>query len=115
MARTNQFFNKVVERIEKLDAEDRRRQFKALADEIGFLESVFNTLSEGILVVNADGLLLYSNAAADRLTATDDAVGEISYAVGIHDPLYFSKLFKKNYGMTPREYRLMHKKRFDTD
>ena len=53
--------------------------------------------------------------ATDRLTATEDAVGEISYAVGIHDPLYFSKLFKKNYGMTPREYRLMHKKRFDTD
>ena len=50
MARTNQFFSKVVDRIEKLDAEDRRRQFKALADEIGFLESVFNTLSEGILV-----------------------------------------------------------------
>lgn len=84
MARTNQFFNKVVERIEKLDAEDRRRQFKALADEIGFLESVFNTLSEGILVVNADGLLLYSNAAADRLTATALANGR---GKPIHDLL----------------------------
>lgn len=84
MARTNQFFSKVVDRIEKLDAEDRRRQFKALADEIGFLESVFNTLSEGILVVNADGLLLYSNAAADRLTATALANGR---GKPIHDLL----------------------------
>ena len=70
MARTHQFIDKVVDRIDKLDAEDRRRQFRALADEIGFLESIFNTLSEGILVVDAKGLLLYSNAAADRLAAT---------------------------------------------
>ena len=51
MAHTDKFFSKVVDRIDKLDSADRRRQFKALADEIGFLESVFNTLSEGILVV----------------------------------------------------------------
>ena len=75
MARTHQFFSKVADRIGRLDAEGLRRQFKALADEIGFLESVFNTLSEGILVVNADGLLLYSNAAADRLAAAPLANG----------------------------------------
>jgi len=75
MAHTEQFFSKVADRIEKLDAADRRRQFKALADEIGFLESIFNTLSEGILVVNADGSLIYSNASAERLTATPLARG----------------------------------------
>ncbi len=75
MARTHQFFSKVADRIGRLDAEGLRRQFKALADEIGFLESVFNTLSEGILVVNADGLLLYSNAAAGRLAAAPLANG----------------------------------------
>ena len=69
MAHTEQFFHKVADRIDKLDAADRRRQFKALADEIGFLESVFNTLSEGLLVIDAEGLLVYSNAAAERLTA----------------------------------------------
>ena len=69
MAHTDKFFSKVVDRIDKLDSADRRRQFKALADEIGFLESVFNTLSEGILVVDAQGILIHSNAAAERLTA----------------------------------------------
>ena len=69
MAHTDKFFSKVADRIDKLDSADRRRQFKALADEIGFLESVFNTLSEGILVVDAQGLLVHSNAAAERLTA----------------------------------------------
>lgn len=68
MAHTNKFFKKVADRIDKLDAEDRRRQFTALAEEIGFLESIFNTLSEGILVVSVEGHLLYSNASAERLT-----------------------------------------------
>lgn len=48
--------------------------------------------------------------AADRLTETNDTINEISYEVGINDPLYFSKLFKKTYSMTPKEYRLMHRK-----
>lgn len=69
MTHTNTFFSKVADRIDKLDAADRRRQFKALADEIGFLESIFNTLSEGLLVVDAGGLLVYSNASAERLAA----------------------------------------------
>ena len=63
------FFKKVAARIDKLDAADRRQQFEALANEIGFLESVFNTLSEGILVIDATGALLYSNLMAARLTA----------------------------------------------
>lgn len=69
MAHTDNFISKVVDRIDKLDSVDRRRQFKALADEIGFLESVFNTLSEGIIVVASDGTLIHSNASAERLTA----------------------------------------------
>ncbi|MBE6597631.1 MAG: AraC family transcriptional regulator [Ruminococcaceae bacterium] len=48
--------------------------------------------------------------AAEALTETESSIGEISYSVGISDPLYFSKLFKKTYGMTPREYRGVHKR-----
>lgn len=46
--------------------------------------------------------------AADRLTDTSDPISEISYSVGINDALYFSKLFKKIYGMPPKEYRFMY-------
>ena len=63
------FFKKVADRIDKLDAADRRHQFEALANEIGFLESVFNTLSEGVLVIDASGMLMYSNSIAERLAA----------------------------------------------
>lgn len=46
--------------------------------------------------------------AESRLTYTLDTVSEISYAVGINDPLYFSKMFKKIYGMSPKEYRSIY-------
>ena len=62
------FFDKVAQRLDKLDAADRRRQFRQLADEIGFFESVFDTLKEGVIVVSPGGDLLYANAAAEALT-----------------------------------------------
>ena len=62
------FFDKVAQRLDKLDSADRRRQFRQLADEIGFFESVFDTLREGVLVVSSAGDLLYANNAAEALT-----------------------------------------------
>ena len=64
----NVFFDKVAELLDKLDAADRRRQFRLLADELGFFESIFNALQEGIVVVSSDGMLLYANNAAETLT-----------------------------------------------
>ena len=43
--------------------------------------------------------------AAELLRETDDTVGEVGYAVGIEDPLYFSKCFKRTYGASPSAYR----------
>ncbi|MCD8186956.1 MAG: AraC family transcriptional regulator [Rikenellaceae bacterium] len=39
------------------------------------------------------------------LLSTDLAVGEISGRVGVEDPAYFSRLFKKHTGLTPLQYR----------
>ena len=35
-------------------------------------------------------------------------ISEVAYACGFRDPTYFSKLFKKKAGYTPKKYRLMH-------
>lgn len=45
------------------------------------------------------------SVAASKLSDTELSVSEICASVGIGDPLYFSKLFKRVYGMSPREYR----------
>lgn len=48
------------------------------------------------------------SVAADKLMETTATISEISYSVGIHDSLYFSKLFKKTYGVAPKEYRMAY-------
>ena len=48
--------------------------------------------------------------AAMRLIGSELPVKEIAFSVGMDDPLYFSKLFKREYGTSPVKYRLMHKK-----
>ncbi len=43
--------------------------------------------------------------AAVMLKETDLTVSEISQAVGIRDPLYFSRCFSKKFGCSPKKYR----------
>lgn len=42
---------------------------------------------------------------AHLLKTTSYTVGQITYSIGIKNPNYFSRRFKKRYGMTPRQYR----------
>lgn len=51
--------------------------------------------------------------SAHKLTDTDQKINEIGCSVGIEDPLYFSKLFKRTYGMTPKEYRSVYRAHTD--
>lgn len=45
------------------------------------------------------------SAACDLLRGSDLPIGEVSFAVGVDDQLYFSRMFKKQKGVSPREYR----------
>ena len=49
--------------------------------------------------------------AARRLTYTDERLYEIARAVGFDEPSYFSNVFKKTYGLSPRAYRLAQKEK----
>ena len=44
-------------------------------------------------------------SAAFELLSTDDSVTEIALRCGFSDSNYFKDVFKKKYGVTPREYR----------
>ncbi|MBE6612405.1 MAG: AraC family transcriptional regulator [Ruminococcaceae bacterium] len=45
------------------------------------------------------------NAARQLLESPDMTISEVAHAVGFSDPLYFSKLFRKQIGLSPTEYR----------
>lgn len=43
--------------------------------------------------------------AARKLLETDERISDIAYYVGIEDPNYFSRMFKRHFGVTPFSYR----------
>ena len=49
-------------------------------------------------------------SAAEHLINSDDTISEISDRNGFSAALYFSRMFRKNYGMSPREYRSAYRK-----
>ncbi len=49
-------------------------------------------------------------AAAGQLIGSSQSVCRIASAVGIDDPLYFSRMFKKAFGLPPLEYRRTYQK-----
>ena len=65
------FYTKVAQRIDKMDVDSVRRQYCALTGNLNFLESVFRSLSEGVLVVDAAGTLVFANETAARLADFD--------------------------------------------
>lgn len=50
-------------------------------------------------------LIIRINNAASLLETTDYSVMQIASMVGYEDPLYFSRLFRKQKGLSPSEYR----------
>lgn len=49
--------------------------------------------------------LLRMNAALPLLLNNEHNIKEIAYKLGFYDDAYFSRVFKKHYGITPGEYR----------
>ncbi len=61
------FLDKVLGRIGRLDSEGLQTVVQQLARERSFLETLFNTIEDGVLVVDAAGKIVYFNAAVTRL------------------------------------------------
>jgi PAS domain S-box-containing protein len=61
------FLDKVLGRIGRLDAEGLQTVVQRLARERSFLETLFNTIEDGVLVLDESGRVLYLNQAVTRL------------------------------------------------
>jgi AraC-like DNA-binding protein len=47
--------------------------------------------------------------AAELIATGDYQIGEVSYLIGINSTSYFIKLFRKQFGVTPKEFVKQHK------
>jgi PAS domain S-box-containing protein len=61
------FLDKVLGRIGRLDAEGLQTVVQRLARERSFLETLFNTIEDGVLVVDENGRVIYFNQAVSQL------------------------------------------------
>src|SRR6478752_5144623 len=71
------FVEKLIGRLGKIDASEVQNYFLRLAQEKGFLETVFNAIQEGIIVTDSNGRITYLNEAAGALFGLEaaDAIG----------------------------------------
>ena len=72
------FLDKLIGRIERVDPQSLQSVVLKLAREKGFLETLFNTIQEGVIVTDADGRITYVNVAGGQLLGIEPerAVGE---------------------------------------
>src|ERR1700745_3335620 len=67
MATKSSFLDQGLGPIGRLDAEGLQTVVQRLASERTFLETLFNTIEDGVLVVDESGRILYFNQAVARL------------------------------------------------
>ncbi|HEX4639611.1 MAG TPA: ATP-binding protein [Chthoniobacterales bacterium] len=72
------FVDKLISRLGKIGPEEVQNYFLRLAQEKGFLETVFNSIQEGIIVTDSKGRITYLNDAACQLFGleAEDSLGE---------------------------------------
>jgi PAS domain S-box-containing protein len=72
------FLDKLIERIGRVRPEDMQSYLLRLADEKGFLETIFNAIFEGVIVTDLKGRINYLNRAACELFGLerDECMGQ---------------------------------------
>jgi PAS domain S-box-containing protein len=94
MAAKSSFLDKVLGRIGRLNPEGLHSVVQRLASERSLLETLFNAIEDGVIVVDEDGRILYLNQAVTRLIGlkVSDAEGR---SITEHLPdLDWDKLFR---------------------
>ncbi len=66
------FLEKLIERLGRVGPEEVQNYLLRLAQEKGFLETIFNSIQEGIIVTDAKGRITYLNNAACEIFGLDE-------------------------------------------
>src|SRR4026209_1314240 len=79
MAMKAGFLEKLIGRLGKIGPEEVQNYLLRLAQEKGFLETVFNAIQEGIIVTDSSGRITYLNDAACELFGLDgeNSIGKL--------------------------------------
>jgi PAS domain S-box-containing protein len=82
MAAKSSFLDKVLGRLDRLDAQGLQTVVERLARERSLLETVFNRIEDGVLVVDERGRIVYLNQAVTRLlglqpSVEGESIGEV--------------------------------------
>ncbi|MBT8046481.1 MAG: PAS domain-containing protein [Pontiella sp.] len=112
------FFEKLVDRLDHLDKGSLQTYFLRLAHEKGLMETIFQALEEGIIVLDPAAQISYANRAAEQFLGfrLDDAAGtKISrYLKDIHwdlvldlDEYEWSQLVRREIEVTYPQHRFM--------
>lgn len=114
MSLRDSFLNKLLGRVERLGPTEIQNYLRRLAQEKGFLETVFNALQEGILVVDVRGKVLYGNQSAERLLGIDWE-GALGKSIGRYLPdvdwpslLASGQIFSRDLQITYPEVRYLN-------
>ncbi len=70
-ASKSNFFDKVLGRLGRLDVKGLQSVVERLAQERSFLETLFHTIEDGVVVVNSQGKIVFFNEAVTRLLGFD--------------------------------------------
>lgn len=92
------FLDKVLGRIGRLDAEGLQTVVQRLARERSFLETLFNTIEDGVLVVDERARIIYFNQAAARILNWHDEIAEGQSITRYLPELNWDDLFKSKNG-----------------
>jgi two-component system, sporulation sensor kinase E len=78
-AKKTSSLDRVLGRLDSLDSVNLANLVQRLARERGLFEQIFNTLQEGVLVIDSGGEIEYANAAAHRIIGlgSDDLAGQM--------------------------------------
>ena len=60
------FLDKLIERMDRVDPESLQSHFLHLAQEKGLMEAIFQSIQEGILLIDGQGRISYANRAAEQ-------------------------------------------------